>query len=176
MLARLDADRVAAGIWARATARRDGLPAVPSADDKLPGIRESLAREGASLLFAARGGRTSGFALVAPHGPALEVVYLAVDPECWGEGVGRELLASVGGAARESGHAVAELWVLADNDRAIRTYERAGWLDTGERAVRNAAGRLERRYVIDVGSPDLRTARPSGPATRSAPPATGSSR
>jgi hypothetical protein len=44
-----------------------------------------------------------------------------------------------------------ELWVIADNVRAIRTYERSGWTATDEVEVRRGGGRPERRYARSAG-------------------------
>ena len=38
----IDAEREAAGIWARATAKRDQLPSVAPVEDKLAGIQQTL--------------------------------------------------------------------------------------------------------------------------------------
>jgi hypothetical protein len=50
--------------------------------------------------------------------------------------------------AREIGRDTLELWVINDNERAIRVYERSGWLGTDE--VQRDAGRLERRFLKRV--------------------------
>lgn len=89
-----------------------------------------------------------GFTLFAPRERTLEVFYLAVDPGAWGGGVGSHLLLSVEEHARELGRDTLELWVINDNERAIRVYERAGWVGTDE--VQRDAGRLERRFLKRV--------------------------
>jgi GNAT superfamily N-acetyltransferase len=60
-----------------------------------------------------------------------ELFAIYVDPEYWGRGVGRELIAAGEERLRELGHAVAILWVLDDNPRGRRFYERAGWRHDG---------------------------------------------
>jgi GNAT superfamily N-acetyltransferase len=60
-----------------------------------------------------------------------ELFAIYVDPERWGTGVGRELIAAGGKRLCELGHADAILWVLEDNPRARRFYERAGWHHDG---------------------------------------------
>lgn len=143
------ASRDAAGIWARATALRDQLPVVPSLDDKLPGIESALARDGALLLMARIRNRAWAFSIVVPQLHALEVLYLAVDPEAWGKGFARRLLEHLREHSVKAGSPM-ELWVIADNKRAITVYERAGWIPTSETKVRNSAGRAERRYVLPL--------------------------
>jgi GNAT superfamily N-acetyltransferase len=60
-----------------------------------------------------------------------ELFAIYVDPERWSTGVGRELIAAGEERLRELGHANAILWVLEDNPRARRFYERAGWHHDG---------------------------------------------
>lgn len=139
----------AAGIWARATARRDQLPIVPPLDDKLPGIESALSVDGALLLMVRIGERAMAFSVVVPKMEVLEVLYLAVDPEAWGGGLARQLLDHL------RHHSVTvrlpmELWVIADNRRAIASYENAGWIPTSDVKVRNSAGRPERRYMLPL--------------------------
>ncbi|MGH3049981.1 MAG: GNAT family N-acetyltransferase, partial [Gaiellaceae bacterium] len=55
-------------------------------------------------------------------------------PEAWGSGAGPALMAATLEALREDGFPAAILWVLEDNPRARRFYEREGWtLDGGRR-------------------------------------------
>lgn len=86
------AARDAAGIWARATARRDQLPVVPLPKDKLPGIESALGLDGALLLIARLDGKAMAFSVVIPRSDVLEVLYLAVDPTASGTGLARRLL------------------------------------------------------------------------------------
>ena len=146
----IDNQRLAAGIWARATARRDGLAGVAAVDEKLPGIRSSLLRDGASLHVASRRGDVVGFALAVPEGESLEVLYLAVDPATWGAGVGARLLRHLDDYATSMAYGELELWAITDNERAVALYERSGWQATDEVKVRSSAGRLERRFVRQV--------------------------
>jgi ribosomal protein S18 acetylase RimI-like enzyme len=139
--------RDAAGIWARATALRDELPVIPPLDDELPGIRSALALDDALLLMARTGDRAMAFSIVVPHTDVLEVLYLAVDPEAWGKGLARLLLDHLRHHS-EKAQTPMELWVIADNTRAIASYESAGWIPTSEIKVRNSAGRPERRYIL----------------------------
>lgn len=139
--------RDAAGIWARATALRDQLPVVPPLDDKLPGIESALALDGALLLMARIGERAMAFSIVVPRMVFLDVLYLAVDPEAWGKGLSRSLLEHLRHYSLEA-QTPMELWVIADNKRAISSYESAGWIPTSDVKIRNSAGRLERRYIL----------------------------
>ena len=63
-------------------------------------------------------------ALTAHDGASLR--HLAVRPDHWGSGLGRE------GFARAEAAGARRLWVLADNGRARRLYESLGWARSGE--------------------------------------------
>jgi ribosomal protein S18 acetylase RimI-like enzyme len=143
----LAAQREAAGVWARATAVRDGLPSVPSLADKLVGVQQALGEAGASLLVARRGATIVGFCVLVPQGDVLEVRYLAADPSAWGSGVAPALLDGVGSRARAGSFERGELWVIADNARAIALYERSFWVGTERIEVRGSAGRPERLFT-----------------------------
>jgi len=137
--------RTAASLWARATARRDGRPGPDPIEAKLPGIRHRLSTGAGSLHIAHLRGEPAGFALVVMGDAVLELVYLAVAPEAWGAGIGRHLLAYVDELGRAAGVGGMELWVIDDNERAIRLYARCGWKPTGDLKI--SAGRPERRLV-----------------------------
>jgi len=62
-----------------------------------------------------------------------EVYAIYVVPEAWGTGVGHELMAAAKDWFAQEGYATAMLWVLADNPRARRFYEREGWRPEGTR-------------------------------------------
>jgi GNAT superfamily N-acetyltransferase len=81
-------------------------------------------------LVAEVAGRIVGFVGVGPSREADadgELYAIYVDPDHWGSGVGRKLIAAGEARLREGGHADAILWVLDDNPRARRFYEAAGW-------------------------------------------------
>lgn len=86
----------------------------------------------------------AGFAALDPG----ELRALYVDPERWGGGLGRALLAAAEAALRGGGHAEATLWVLDANPRARRFYEVAGWRADGgsKRAVHLGVPVTELRY------------------------------
>jgi GNAT superfamily N-acetyltransferase len=63
-------------------------------------------------------------ALTAHDGSSLR--HLAVRPDHWHAGLGRE------GVARAEAAGACRLWVLADNGRARRLYESLGWAPTGQ--------------------------------------------
>jgi len=142
-----DSRLLAAGIWARATALRDALPLVAPAREKLAGIEGALQNQGAQLIVARSASAPLGFAVLVPREVTTEVLYLAVDPAGWGQGVAAALLDHIREHAAPSSTDL-ELWVIADNARAVRTYERAGWIATQDVKFRNDSGRPERRYRL----------------------------
>ncbi|CAN5753214.1 GNAT family N-acetyltransferase [soil metagenome] len=84
-------------------------------------------------------GEVAGFASIGPSrdpdaGPASGELYaIYVLPEYWARGVGADLLRRAEHDLLAHGYAEATLWVLADNQRACRFYERRGWRLDGER-------------------------------------------
>lgn len=78
-----------------------------------------------------------GFAHAGPVretdlGPGVGEVYgFYADPAAWGTGLADMMMAAAVGHLVEGGFERAVLWVLRDNPRARRFYERAGWTLTG---------------------------------------------
>jgi ribosomal protein S18 acetylase RimI-like enzyme len=54
-------------------------------------------------------------------------------PKAWGSGTGPTLMTAALTALRANGFGTASLWVLEDNPRARRFYEREGWTQAGRR-------------------------------------------
>lgn len=118
------------------------------ADDYLDGLRpeDRMGRytfgspdpEAPSTSVAVRDGGICGFVTTGPTRDADvpgggEVLALYVDPESWGLGVGRRLLAHGRGHLGRGGFTDATLWVLVGNDRAQRFYRADGWAPDGHR-------------------------------------------
>src|SRR5207247_1971155 len=80
-----------------------------------------------------------GFAAVGPASDppdAGELYSINIDPDHWGGGCGRELLATAERELGSRGYQEAVLWVLPGNARALRFYGSAGWSpDGGERTT-----------------------------------------
>ncbi|MER7456070.1 GNAT family N-acetyltransferase [Micromonospora sp. NPDC126480] len=142
-------DRLNVAAWAQ---RRRGLG---TADPEHP----------FTTLLAEHDGAAAGFVTFGPYrnnqdrgdlDPAYgEIVSLFVEPRHWGDGTARALLAAARTGLVTRGWTEYRLWVLADNHRARRFYERAGLAADGERStypVPLAGGRppvdlAELRYV-----------------------------
>jgi GNAT superfamily N-acetyltransferase len=115
--------------------------------------REGI-RSGWTVLVADDG---SGFVSVGPardaDEPELGELYaIYVTPERWGTGVGRALMAAALEALRDGDFSEAVLWVLEDNPRARRFYERAGWALDGAAKEEEFLGTRVRevRYRISL--------------------------
>ena len=106
-------------------------------------------------LVAEANGEIVGFASV---GPAVdtdadgELYAIYVLPAHWGTGFGRALIQAGEDRLRELGHQQAVLWVLEDNPRARRFYEREGWALDGARKEEEWLGVVipEVRYRITL--------------------------
>jgi GNAT superfamily N-acetyltransferase len=81
-------------------------------------------------------GRVVGFASAGSartDEDAGELFALYVLPDAWGSEAAHELMAAAKDWFASEGYATAMLWVLADNPRACRFYEREGWQVEGMR-------------------------------------------
>ena len=87
-------------------------------------------------LIAVDGGKVLGFATFgeAPNGAdagAARLFALYADPDQWNRGVGVALISEARSRLTSSGFAEAVLWVLEENARGRRFYERDGWVLDG---------------------------------------------
>ena len=88
--------------------------------------------------LALDGDQLVGFVTIGPRrdtGDGGEVRALYVDPEAWGRGVGRALIAHARAELAARGHAEGTLFVLVGNLRAERFYAADGWRPDGVRRV-----------------------------------------
>jgi ribosomal protein S18 acetylase RimI-like enzyme len=83
--------------------------------------------------------------------PRRELYAIYVLPRNWGSPAGTRLLAAAVDAMRARGEPAAILWVLEDNPRARRFYEREGWREEGpgETEYLGVSAPLV-RYAIDL--------------------------
>ena len=110
---------------------RERLPLVAEADDAIIG----LAHFGPST-----------------DEPVGEIYRFFVAPECWGKGVGKALMQRALEQLHVAGFETAILWVHADNRRARRFYEAAGWRPDGAERDEEAFGHVvkELRHRISL--------------------------
>jgi GNAT superfamily N-acetyltransferase len=97
---------------------------------------------GWGMFVAEEAGGPVGFAVTGPsrdEGGTGELYAIYVEPEHWSTGAGRALIER---CEQELSLAYTEatLWVLEDNPRARRFYERAGWLPDGARKAEERWG------------------------------------
>jgi RimJ/RimL family protein N-acetyltransferase len=121
-------------------------------DTRVQSFRAGLERTSsdAKVWVADRDGEIVGVAVYARvDEEAGELKGLYVVPEAWGTGAAQELTAAALDAMRAAGQRVAVLWVVEENHRARRFYEREGW--TAEDVTRESPlGPAEVRYRLDL--------------------------
>jgi ribosomal protein S18 acetylase RimI-like enzyme len=113
-------------------------------------------RETHRLTVAVAGDALAGFSYVGPseQDGVAELYAIHADPAYVGTGVGRALMLDALPALAERGDR-AVLWVLTDNARARRFYERGGWLPDGTTRTEPIGGEpvAQLRYGRDVSLP-----------------------
>lgn len=125
--------------------------------------RAYLTQAGDSVvdLVAERDGQVVGWACHGPYRDGevrtedAELYAIYVDPGRYGDGIGQALLQESLRSCTAAGHTRVLLWVLKDNARARRFYERAGF---------RADGAEEPFEVDGVAVPEVRYARELAPA------------
>jgi GNAT superfamily N-acetyltransferase len=106
----------------------------------------AVAQPGTRTLIAVRQEEPVGAACVTEGW--LEGLYVV--PECWGTGLADALHDRALEEMRELGSTSCRLWVLEDNARARRFYERRGWRENGEsRVVEFPPNPLDIGYSLD---------------------------
>jgi GNAT superfamily N-acetyltransferase len=99
-------------------------------EERLAAFRRTLGSElpdGAGAWVAEAGDEIVGVA--TRTGPELRALYVV--PEAWGTGAAQALTEVALAAVRADGHEEAVLWVVDENVRARRFYEREGWEPNG---------------------------------------------
>lgn len=121
-------------------------------DARVESFRTGLERTSpdAKVWVAEQEGEIVGVAVYARiDDEAGELKGLYVVPEAWGTGAAQELTAAALDAMRAAGRRVAVLWVVEENGRARRFYEREGW--TAEDVRRESPlGPAEVRYRLEL--------------------------
>ena len=83
-----------------------------------------VARQGASVVGFVSFGKCRDEGAPEKQG---EIWALYAQPEVWGQGVGRTLMERAAQELRMRGHVGTSLWVLSQNQRAVRFYETFGF-------------------------------------------------
>lgn len=133
----------ASKIWAQAAAQRDHKPLPKDGSGAIAGVERRLALPDARLTVASKGGVAAGFTLCSPHDGYLEIYYVAVAPDFWGQRIASELLTEMDFFAHKTGFQELRLWVISDNSRAINLYQANGFRHTGQEQADESSGRVE---------------------------------
>jgi ribosomal protein S18 acetylase RimI-like enzyme len=112
--------------------------------------------------YASHGPETDVLSAPWPHplstdgegGRAAELYALYVHPAWWSTGTGRALTERVLARSSRAGYSSITLWVLRDNQRARRFYEKAGFAaDGATNVLTGLGGVLEVRYRRALDAP-----------------------
>ncbi len=96
--------------------------------------RQIKANGGSGLLVSVVDGVVVGFAAFgrcSDDSDLGELYAINLDPDVWGEGLGRALLAAVTAELCSMGFRELVLWTVPENQRARNLYESAGWVADG---------------------------------------------
>jgi ribosomal protein S18 acetylase RimI-like enzyme len=165
-----DARRIAE-IWLKAhAARLHGQIDVPP--DLHQRIEERMRSRDASYVIATDAQRIVG---IGSHLPAREndgvgpvipslmhVSMIAVDPEHWGNGIGKALTLYCVARATKLGYTSIQLWTHVSNERAQRLYASVGFREAGREQI-DERGEPIRLYTLHLGSPTLEARVPETP-------------
>lgn len=107
--------------------------------------------------IAMDGDQVCGFATIGPcrdegRAGAGELYAIYVDPDWWGQGVGRDLITAARRLLSDRGFSSAVLWMLAGNKRAERFYRLDGW---------GRDGTVARREIAGIEADEVRLSRPN---------------
>ena len=134
-----------------------------SVDEREAAWRRRL-EEGVVVWVAVVAGGVAGFAAAGQSRTEQDVGELYaiyVLPESWGDGSAHELMKEAVSWFADQGYAAAMLWVLADNPRARRFYEREGWRVDGTRTDTVRGTEVEEaRYRLEPAPPGRPPHRP----------------
>jgi GNAT superfamily N-acetyltransferase len=100
-------------------------------------------RPGQQVFVGEVDGRVLGFGFVGPErleaegtfSELGEVYAFYLHPDAWGSGIANPLMEHCHDFLRAAGFSQAVLWVLRDNPRARRFYEKLGWSATGKQGA-----------------------------------------
>ncbi len=107
-------------------------------EDERAFLQNTLNDPRSGFLCAIVGGRLVGNASFYPVGPRMKVAHraafgIAIMQEFWGRGLGEILTREIFSAAKSAGYEQLELEVVANNARAVKLYEKCGFVRYGTR-------------------------------------------
>ena len=136
---------------ARCDALSPWLDVVPAPEQEEERLAQHIGDERHWLVVAEEDGEPVGFASLRPYGTdeACHLSNLFVEPERWGQGLGRGLLEQAVAELRRRCCPTGTLSTHTANERARRIYERLGWRDTGRRRL-NREGEEMAEYELPL--------------------------
>jgi GNAT superfamily N-acetyltransferase len=123
-----------------------------SFEDRVASFHEGLAKTSADakVWVAELDGEIVGVAVYArTEAETGELRALYVVPDAWGTGAAQELMNAALAEMRSAGLRLAVLWVVEENARARRFYEREGWSADGV-TRETPIGPSEARYRLEL--------------------------
>ena len=79
--------------------------------------------------------------------PTYEIIGLYLSPKYIGLGIGKQTMEWIKAEIHTRGYRQISLWVLQENNRAIRFYERSGFIADGTTKPSGLADTIEARYI-----------------------------
>ena len=81
----------------------------------------------------------------------VEILRIYILPCCWGLNIGSELMSWGIEELRQKGYSNISLWVIEENKRAIRLYERMGFAHDGVSRIINVGKEIkDLRYIMNI--------------------------
>lgn len=107
-----------------------------TADEEAEYLQKKADSENEIEILAEVDGRIVGTAGIEQISPKVKLRHrcdfgISINKEYWGLGIGRALTDACIECARKAGYEQIELEVVADNDRAVMLYEKAGFIEFG---------------------------------------------
>jgi len=122
----------------------------------IPQLDQDLKKRNSWVKMAVIDGKIVGFISGEPtvidNKPVEGIEHIksvAVDPDYWGQGIGRLLLDKTLESLKQKGKKGAELWTHETNERAQKLYEGRGFKKTGEKKSSERTGEPIIHYSLD---------------------------
>lgn len=79
-----------------------------------------------------------------------EIIAIYLLPEFWNSGFGKEILSFSIARAKDFGAKKIFLWVVVENKRARKFYEKNGFVVTGRKKILPIENKEEMEYMLDI--------------------------
>jgi ribosomal protein S18 acetylase RimI-like enzyme len=122
----------------------DSFLAGLSAEQRAAGWKSAIEKDPGSVLVHEKDGAIVGWAAVGKSRDGIEgageLFAIYVDPACWRQGCGRQLMEAAEATLWARGHRFCLLWVLEKNLPARAFYRRLGYVEDGGRKSESIGG------------------------------------